>query len=95
MWQGLETEERRALANLSIHFVQSHINSIFTVNTPILYLSCNNNRMLFNVIIIQKDNRNPISMVVLPPIHGILNPNRWYFDPPYPWYFDPPAHLLK
>ena len=29
------------LASLSIRFVPSHINSIFNVNTPILYLSCN------------------------------------------------------
>jgi hypothetical protein len=29
------------LASLSIRFVPSHINYIFTVNTPILYLSCN------------------------------------------------------
>jgi hypothetical protein len=41
MWRGLETGERRALTNLSIRFVPSHINSIFTVNTPISYLSCN------------------------------------------------------
>jgi hypothetical protein len=27
--------------SLSIRFVPSHINSIFTANTPILYLSCN------------------------------------------------------
>ena len=37
----LETWERRALASLSIRFMPSHINSIFTINTPILYLSCN------------------------------------------------------
>ena len=30
MWRGLETEESWALANLSIRFVPSHINSIFT-----------------------------------------------------------------
>ena len=41
MWRGLETWERRALASLSIRFMPSHINSIFTINTPILYLSCN------------------------------------------------------
>ena len=41
MWRGLETGERRALAGLSICFVPSHINSIFTVSTSILYLSCN------------------------------------------------------
>jgi hypothetical protein len=29
------------LASLSIRFVPSHANSIFTVNAPILYLSCN------------------------------------------------------
>ena len=48
MWGGLEMGERRA-------FVPSHINSIFTVNTPILYLSCNKifqkKKMLFNLII--------------------------------------------
>ena len=38
MWRGLETGERRALASISIRFVPSHIHSIFTVNTPILYL---------------------------------------------------------
>ena len=37
----LRKGERQALASLSICFVPSHINSIFTVNTPILYLSCN------------------------------------------------------
>jgi len=41
MWRGLETGERRALVSLSIRFVPSYINYIFTVNTPILYLSCN------------------------------------------------------
>ena len=39
MWQGLETRKRQVLASRSIRFVQSHINSVFTVNT--LYLSCN------------------------------------------------------
>ena len=37
MWRGLETGKAR----LSIRFAPSHIHSIFTVNTPILYLSCN------------------------------------------------------
>jgi hypothetical protein len=39
MWQDLEPGlgERRPLASLSIRFVPSHINSILTVNTPILY----------------------------------------------------------
>ena len=41
LWRGLETGEIRALASISIRFVPSHIHSIFTVNTPILYLSCN------------------------------------------------------
>ena len=41
MWRGLETGERGALASISIRLVPSHINSIFTVNTSILYLSCN------------------------------------------------------
>ena len=41
MWRGLEMRERRALASLSIRFMPSHIISIFTVNTPIMYLSCN------------------------------------------------------
>jgi hypothetical protein len=41
MWRGLETGERRALVSLSIRFMPSHIHYIFTVNTPILYLSCN------------------------------------------------------
>ena len=38
--RGLETGERRTLASLSVRFVPSYIYSIFTVNTPILYLSC-------------------------------------------------------
>jgi len=41
MWRGLEMGERQALVSLSICFVPSHIHSIFTVNTPILYSSCN------------------------------------------------------
>jgi hypothetical protein len=41
MWRGLETGERRDLSSLSIRIVPSHMNDIFTVNTPILYLSCN------------------------------------------------------
>ena len=61
MWRGLETGERRALASFSTCFVPTHINSMFTVNTPILYLSCNKmgtKKMLFNLII-KKDNGNP------------------------------------
>ena len=61
MWRGLETGERRALASVSICFVPTHINSMLTVNTPILYLSCNKmgtKQMLFNLII-KKDNGNP------------------------------------
>jgi uncharacterized membrane-anchored protein YitT (DUF2179 family) len=61
MWRGLETGERRALASFSICFVPTHINSMFTVNTPILYLSCNKmgtKKMLFNLIL-KKDNGNP------------------------------------
>jgi hypothetical protein len=56
MWRGLERGERRALVSISIRFVPSHINAIFTVNTPILYLSCNKicKKMLFNLIIIKK-----------------------------------------
>ena len=53
MWRGLETGERRALPSLSIRFEPSHINSIFTANTPILYLSCNKiwgKKMLFDLI---------------------------------------------
>ena len=38
MWRGLETGEIQALVSLYIRFVPSHINSIFTVNTPILYI---------------------------------------------------------
>ena len=51
MWRGLEMGEIRALASISIRFVPSHINSIFTVNTPILYLSCNKicKKKLFNL----------------------------------------------
>ena len=57
MWRGLETGERRAL-------VPSHINSIFTVNTPILYLSwnkiCIKKTMLFNLIIKKKITETPL-----------------------------------
>ena len=50
-WRGLETGKRRTLASLSIRFVPSHLNSIFTVNTPILYISCNKicKKILFNL----------------------------------------------
>ena len=41
MWRGFETGKRRSLASLFIRFVPNHLSSIFTVNTPILYLSCN------------------------------------------------------
>jgi hypothetical protein len=41
-------------ANLSIRFVPSHINSIFTVNIPILYLSCNK---ICKKYVIQFDNK--------------------------------------
>jgi len=41
MWQGIEMGKRRSLASLFIRFVPNHLNSIFTVNTSILYLSCN------------------------------------------------------
>ena len=61
MWQGLETEERRALVSFSIRFMPSHMNPVFTVNTPILYLFCNKicqKKMLF-YLIIKKDNGNP------------------------------------
>ena len=53
MWRGLETWERRALASLSIRFMPSHINSLFSANTLIVYLSCNKicKKMLFNLII--------------------------------------------
>ena len=33
--------KERALVSFSTRFSPSHIHSIFTVNTPILYLSCN------------------------------------------------------
>ena len=59
MCQGLETRKRQVLASRSIRFMPSHINSIFTVNTPILYLSCNTmylqKKKFFNLII-TKDN---------------------------------------
>ena len=45
MWRGLENGVgvggELLVASLSNRFVPSHINSIITVNTPILYLSCN------------------------------------------------------
>jgi hypothetical protein len=44
--------------------VPSHINSIFTVNTPILYLSwnkiCIKKTMLFNLIIKKKITETPL-----------------------------------
>ena len=40
MWGGLE-RGKRALEGLSPIYKPHHINSIFTINTPILYLSCN------------------------------------------------------
>ena len=51
----------RALVSISIRFVPSHINAIFTVNTPILYLSCNKicKKMLFNLIIKKRFKRKP------------------------------------
>ena len=56
MWRGLETGEKRAVASLFIRFVPSHTNTIFTVNTPTLYISCNKIRkkMFFNLIITKK-----------------------------------------
>jgi hypothetical protein len=53
MCQGLETGEILALKGLSIRFMPSHINSLFSVNTLIVYLSCNTicKKMLFNLII--------------------------------------------
>ena len=74
MWRDLETGERLALASLSIRFVPSHINSIFTVNhAPILYLSCNEicKKMLFNLIIIKKDNGNPIDTSIIVSARGV------------------------
>jgi hypothetical protein len=54
--------------------VPSHINSIFTVNTPILYLFCNkicnNNKKLFNLII-KKNNGNPIDTSIVVPVRGV------------------------
>jgi hypothetical protein len=41
MWLGLEMGKRLVLMSLSISFVPSHVNSIFTINKPILYLFCN------------------------------------------------------
>ena len=38
MWRGLETGEIQAVVSLYIRFVPSHINYIFTINTPILYI---------------------------------------------------------
>ena len=51
--------ERRSLASLSISFVPSHINFIFTINTPILYLS-SNKIILFNLITTKEDHGNPM-----------------------------------
>ena len=61
------------IANLSIRFVPSHINSIFTVNEPILYLSCNKSckKMSFNVIIKKKDNANPIDTSIVVPVRDM------------------------
>jgi hypothetical protein len=51
--------------------VPSHINSIFTVNTPILYLSCNKigKEKLFNLKI--KIKRNPIDTAIIVPVRGM------------------------
>ena len=47
--------ERRAVSESFVHFMQSYIHYIFTVNAPILYLFCNKSykkqQMLFNLII--------------------------------------------
>ena len=73
MWRGLESGERQALESLSIRFVPSHINSIFTVNAPILYLSCNKlqKKMLFHLIIKKKDNGNPIDTSIVVPVRDV------------------------
>ena len=62
MWRGLETGKERALASLS--------NSIFTVNTPILYLSCIKicKKLLSNLITNKKDNGNPIDISIVVPV---------------------------
>ena len=62
MWRCLETGQRRDLASLNIRCIPSHIHYIYTVNTPILYLSWNNiskkNRIkFFNK---KKDSGNPM-----------------------------------
>jgi hypothetical protein len=76
MWRGLETGERRALANLSIRFVPSHINSIFTVNTPISYLSCNKTictqkKVIYLFINEKNNNGNPIGTSIVVSVRGV------------------------
>jgi hypothetical protein len=41
LWNLILRGKDELLGSLSIRFVPSHIHSIFTVNTPILYLSFN------------------------------------------------------
>jgi hypothetical protein len=69
MGRGLETGKDELLASLSNRFVPSHINSICTVNTPILYLSCK--KMLFNLIIKKNNNGNPIDTSIVVPERGV------------------------
>jgi hypothetical protein len=63
----------KLLASLSIRFVPSHINSIFTINTLILYLSCNKiskkNVIQFNNK--KKDNGNSIDTSIVVPVRGV------------------------
>jgi uncharacterized membrane-anchored protein YitT (DUF2179 family) len=84
MWLGTKQMERLAKASLSPLSKSRHINSIFTiihqycifiaVNAPILYLSCNKIciEMLFNLIIIKKDNRNPIDTSIIVSVRDVV-----------------------
>jgi hypothetical protein len=59
--------------SLSIRFVLSYINSIVTVNTPVLYLSCNaicKTKILFNLMT-KKDNGNPIDTSIVVPVRDV------------------------
>ena len=73
MWRGLEKGYRRALASLSIRFVTSRINYIFTVNTHILYLSCKKiyGKKSFNLMIKTKGNGDPIDTSIVFLVMGV------------------------
>ena len=38
---------------------------------------------------------SPLSMVLWPPIHGIMTPLPMVYQAPYPWYYDPFTHDIS